>query len=468
MFKEQSDPFRFTLMFLDFVVSAFSFVVAFYIRFFVLYAHSFDFSTIEAKDYLFLAAVLSINQVISMTLVNAYHPRRTQSFVDEVGTLFGGVALNLVVSLSFVFFMKTQDLSRFTVIIFAIVNFVMIVFAHSIARNVLRARRRLGKNVKPVVILGTGHSAGRIARSLERDPLFGYRIIGFVAASSPATVPQEGMNVLGAVDDLGKILHESGARMVVSALENAGPATVAKILEICDAAGVNLKLIPGFSEFVAIHGRIESIDGLPVVSVRDIPAREGLNRILKRTFDLFFSVLFLLIFSPVYIMTALLVKFTSRGPVFFAQERVGLDGKSFKMLKFRTMREQAPEKSATVWTTKDDPRVTPIGKFLRKTSIDEIPQFLNVLSGRMSVVGPRPERPFYVEQFSSRYNFYMRRHAMKSGITGWAQINGLRGDTSIEDRALADIYYIENWSFWLDLKIVALTPFKGLVNKNAY
>ncbi|MFA6506550.1 MAG: undecaprenyl-phosphate glucose phosphotransferase [Treponemataceae bacterium] len=468
MFKEQSDPFRFTLMFLDFVVSVLSFSIAFYIRFFVLYAHNFDFRTIAAKDYTFLAAVLSINQVISMILVNAYHPRRTQSFVDEVGTLFAGIALNLVTSLSFVFFMQTQDLSRFTVILFAIVNFVMIVFAHSAARNVLRARRRLGKNVKPVVILGTGHSARRIAKSLERDPMFGYRILGFVSGDPQTNESIPGFNVLGHLDGLAKIIHDSGTRLVVSALENAGPSTIAQVLETCDSAGVSLKLVPGFSEFVAIHGRIESIDGLPVVSVRDIPAREGLNRILKRTFDLFFSTIFILVFSPIFLLSSLLIKLTSKGPVFFAQERVGLDGKSFKMLKFRTMRVQATEKSSTVWTTKDDPRVTPLGKFLRKTSIDEIPQFFNVLSGRMSVVGPRPERPFYVEQFSTKYNFYMRRHAMKSGITGWAQINGLRGDTSIEERALADIYYIENWSFWLDIKIVALTPFKGLVNKNAY
>jgi exopolysaccharide biosynthesis polyprenyl glycosylphosphotransferase len=219
---------------------------------------------------------------------------------------------------------------------------------------------------------------------------------------------------------------------------------------------------------VTAHGLMENLSGLPLISVRDIPARVGFNRILKRTFDLLFSGLFLLVFSPLYLAIAVAVKVTSTGPVFFLQERVGLDNKVFKILKFRTMRVQTEQASDTLWTTKGDPRITPIGKFLRMSSLDEIPQFINIFLGQMSVVGPRPERPYFVEQFKDQYKYFKRRHAVKAGLTGWAQINGLRGDTSIQERIEADIFYIENWTFFLDLKIVLLTPFKGMIHKNAY
>lgn len=471
MFKEQSDPFRFTLMAVDLAASFLGFAATFYLRFFVFEAYLFDFSTIALEKYAFLGVLLSVNQVIAFVLVNLYHPRRTQSFVDEFGTVISGIALNMVITLSLLFFLKTEDVSRFTIILFALVNVFSVAFAHYAVRAFVRARRRRGINVHPVLILGAGTAARRIARSLERDPLFGFRVLGFLKeaeAADKTDAARDEPPMLGSIGDLEGILRDTKARLVVAALESSSQAVVGQVLEICDREGANLKLVPSFADFLAIHGRIESVDGLPVVSVRDIPAREGLNRILKRTFDIFFSSAFVLVFSPVYLLAAVAVKLTSRGPVFFRQERVGLDGRTFGMLKFRTMRVQDESASNTVWTTKDDPRVTPIGKFLRRTSIDELPQFFNVLSGRMSVVGPRPERPFFVEQFKQKYPFYMRRHAVKSGITGWAQINGLRGDTSIEERALADIYYIENWSIALDLKIAFMTPFRGLINKNAY
>ncbi len=466
MFKEHNDPFRFTLMVVDLFASAVSFALAFYLRFFFFAAHNFDFSTLALEDYALLACVLSGNQVISFVLVNLYHPRRTRSFIDEIGSVLSGIALNVLLTLAILFFLKAQDLSRFIIILFAVVNVFVIAFSHSIVRNILRLRRLKGINVQPVVVLGTSSAAQRIARSLVRDPLFGFKIAGFVRERAGDT--ETTLDILGDLANLEDILRQTKARIVVCALDDAGRATIGRILEICDREGVNLKLIPGFSDFIAIHGKIDNIDGLPVVSVRDIPAREGINRILKRSLDLLFSLLFVTVFSPVYLLAAIMVKLTSPGPVFFAQERIGLDGKTFRMLKFRTMRTQATQKSDTIWTTKDDPRVTAIGRFMRKTSIDEIPQFFNVLSGRMSIVGPRPERPFFVEQFRDRYDLYMRRHAVKAGITGWAQVNGLRGDTSIEERVLADIYYIENWSIWLDLRIIFMTPFKGLINKNAY
>lgn len=213
---------------------------------------------------------------------------------------------------------------------------------------------------------------------------------------------------------------------------------------------------------------MEVLDGIPIISIRNIPLRLGYNLVLKRTFDIFFSLFFILLFSPFYLIIALLVKLTSKGPIFYKQERVGLDNKVFGMLKFRSMVVQAKEKSDTLWTVKDDPRVTVVGAVLRKLSLDETPQFFNVLLGDMSVVGPRPERPFYVEKFRNEHQQYMRRHAAKAGITGWAQVQGFRGDTSIEKRIEADIFYIENWSLLLDIKIILLTPLKTIIDRNAY
>jgi hypothetical protein len=210
------------------------------------------------------------------------------------------------------------------------------------------------------------------------------------------------------------------------------------------------------------------MDGIPIITIRDIPLRNGYNRVVKRVFDILFSFLFILLFSPIYLLIALLVKLSSKGPIFIYQERVGLDNKKFQMIKFRSMLVQEKSESDTKWTIKNDPRITPIGSILRKLSLDETPQFFNSLIGDMSVVGPRPERPFYVEQFKTSHKHYMRRHAVKAGITGWAQVQGLRGDTSIEDRIEADIYYIENWSLIMDLKIILMTPFTGFINKNAY
>lgn len=241
-----------------------------------------------------------------------------------------------------------------------------------------------------------------------------------------------------------------------------------EVLDACDHEGIDLKIVPGFQEFIKARGRVEEMEGLPVISIRNIPIRLGYNKFIKRIFDLLFSVLFILFFSPFYLVMALLVKLTSRGPVFYYQERVGLDHRKFKMIKFRTMVVQAKSQSETTWTVQNDPRVTSVGKILRKLSLDETPQFFNVLFGDMSVVGPRPERPHFVEKFKNDHRHYMRRHAVKAGITGLAQIKGLRGDTSIDDRIAADIYYIENWSLWLDLKIILLTPFKGIMDKNAY
>jgi Undecaprenyl-phosphate glucose phosphotransferase len=229
---------------------------------------------------------------------------------------------------------------------------------------------------------------------------------------------------------------------------------------------VSIRVFPDVFQIMASEVTISDLGGLPLLTIRDVALR-GWKLTLKRIVDVAFSSAFLLFSSPVMMLTALAIRLDSPGPAFFAQERMGLDAKPFKVLKFRSMRQDA-EANGPGWTTKDDPRRTRVGTFIRKTSIDELPQFINVLMGDMSVVGPRPEQPAYVEQFRQSIPRYMERHREKAGITGWAQINGLRGDTSIVERTKYDLWYIENWSLWLDFKIILRTAFKALTDKAAY
>ena len=241
-----------------------------------------------------------------------------------------------------------------------------------------------------------------------------------------------------------------------------------QIVAICEKSGVHTKFVPDYYNFISTNPYTEDLDGLPVINIRNVPLTNTMNKLIKRLIDIIGSIIALILFSPIMLIVAILVKKSSPGPIIFAQERIGLGNKPFKMYKFRSMGVQDPKKEAKEWTTKNDVRVTPVGRVIRKTSLDELPQFWNVLKGDMSLIGPRPERPLFVEKFKEEIPRYMIKHQVRPGITGWAQVNGFRGDTSIRSRIEHDLYYIENWSLGLDIKILFLTFFKGFVNKNAY
>lgn len=466
MFREQSDTFKYSFVFIDFLVSLLVYIAAFAFRFWVLDPSLNDFRDLDLLTYVYMGLLLAVGQVIVFLSIDLYHPRRIQAFSDEAMSILLGVGLNLLTSLSLLFFLRAPEISRTLVLYFAIGNVLAISLFHSLTRRTLRSMRARGYNRRSVIILGGGQTARRVHRLIQKNPMFGYQVLGFVREADEEIMDWQ--TELGRLSEVETLFQTCRPNVVISALEAGTNTTLAHILTLCDLYGAELKIIPGFVGLVAANSRVESLEGLPVISIREVPAREGFNRVAKRLFDVILASLFVLAFSPLYLLIAVLVRFSSRGPILFQQERIGLDNKKFFMLKFRTMYVQPPEASSTVWTTKNDPRVTPIGRFLRKSSLDELPQFFNVLRGDMSLVGPRPERPYYVEQFKSEVVQYMRRHAVKAGITGWAQINGLRGDTSIQDRIEADIYYIEHWSLFLDLKILLLTPFKGILDKNAY
>ncbi len=468
MFRERTEEIKFSFLFLDVLLASLAFTVAFSIRFFVMYPN--DYATLDKLSYALFGGILILAQVVVYSGLNLYTPRRFLSSLDEVGAVLGGAGLNLFFSFAILYYLHIYEVSRLLPLLYFVSEVVLTLIGHSLFRKLVLGRRNTGRDLREVIIVGAGPAARKAAEIIERNRLFGLKVTGFVLEEGDLSEDVQAMGeaVLGSVEELEAITERLKPTYVLYAGHSDNHQNLKKVLNLCDNQGIHLQVVPSYSDLITVNGSIENYDGLPVLTIRDIPARSGVNRVLKRTFDIVFSLVFLLVFSPIFLVVALLVKATSKGPVFFLQERVGLDNKVFKMLKFRTMKVQDAQASATVWTTKNDPRVTAIGRILRKTSLDEIPQFLNILLGQMSVVGPRPERPYYVEQFKTRYPYFKRRHAVKAGLTGWAQINGFRGDTSIQDRIDADIYYIENWSIFLDLKIVLLTPFKGIFSKNAY
>lgn len=466
MLKERNQTFKLMFIGLDLAISFIGFWLAFTLRY--ILDSSFYFNWV---NYILLSVVLSVTQVLAFISIDLYHPRRGLAFYDELAVISSGVVLNLLFILSLLFFfrgeVRGESFSRLFVGYYVVISIFLTALVHYFFRLFLMKLREKGYNLRKVIIIGTGKTAERITEVILKHKIYGYNIAGYIKSLSRTHV-KEDFPILGNLKDIEKILEIQKPDILIYAKEFADGENLREIIDLCDHENIELKIIPEFIEFIAAKGRVEGMDGVPIISIRDIPIRMGYNRFIKRSFDFLFALSFILVFLPFYIIIAILVKLTSEGGIFIRQERVGLDNKSFKMLKFRTMYMQAKSDSDTIWTTKNDPRVTPIGSILRKLSIDEIPQFFNVLMGDMSVVGPRPERPFYVEKFKNEHHQYMRRHAVKAGITGWAQVNGLRGDTSIEKRIEADIFYIENWSIFFDVKIILLTPFTGLINKNAY
>ena len=278
----------------------------------------------------------------------------------------------------------------------------------------------------------------------------------------------KGVKVIGSVGNLSYILPENKLDEIAITLGLEEYYKLEKIVAECEKSGVHTKFIPDYGNIIPTRPYTEDLLGLPVINIRYVPLSNTFNALIKRLTDIMGAIICIIIFSPIMLTSAVLVKMTSKGPLIFKQERVGLHNKPFQMYKFRTMYVQTEEEEKKGWTQKNDPRVTSVGRFLRKTSLDEFPQLFNVLKGDMSLVGPRPERPQYVEKFREEIPRYMIKHQVRPGMTGWAQVNGYRGDTSIRKRIEHDLYYIENWTLGLDIKILFLTVFKGFINKNAY
>jgi Undecaprenyl-phosphate glucose phosphotransferase len=455
-----------SLVLTDAAMSLLAFFIAYLIR---LWAHG---SEIGRSDYLLLAGIQLVCTLVVFFFFKFYHRRHAALLMDEVYRLFGAVSVATLLTIAFVSFVfrDTLQIQRLMLLLAWAIGIITLTLGRIAHGRVQRVLQRRGIGAEQVLIIGTGEVGRMILQKIQHTPGLGYRVAGFVEASfegeAPPAAKVMGLPVFGAVTDLPKIIEGQGIDEVIIGLPEATHQELVGIVSQCEREKVSIRVFPDVFQIMASEVTISDLGGLPLLTIRDVALR-GWKLTLKRIVDMAFSGTFLLVASPIMMLTALLIKFDSPGPVFFAQERMGLDAKPFKMLKFRSMRADA-ERSGPGWTTKDDPRRTRVGAFIRKTSVDEFPQFINVLMGDMSVVGPRPEQPAYVEQFRSSIPRYMERHREKAGVTGWAQINGLRGDTSIAERTKYDLWYTENWSLWLDFKIILRTAFRSLGDKSAY
>ena len=333
---------------------------------------------------------------------------------------------------------------------------------------ILRDMRKKGLNQKQVLLVGYSRAAEEYIDRIQQNPQWGYTVRGILDDNVPAGTMYKNVKVIGRIANLMVILPVSSLDEIAITLGLSQYYRLEEIVTLCEKSGVHTKFIPDYNKIIPTKPYTEDIQGLPVINIRYVPLSNTFNALVKRAMDIVGAIAGIIVSSPVMLLMCILIKITSPGPLIYKQERVGLHNKTFWMYKFRSMELQPEAEEKKAWTKKNDPRVTGIGKFMRRTSIDELPQFFNILKGDMSLVGPRPERPFFVEKFREEIPRYMVKHQVRPGLTGWAQVNGYRGDTSIRKRIECDLYYIENWSIGFDIKIMFLTVFKGFINKNAY
>ncbi|MHC4601152.1 MAG: undecaprenyl-phosphate glucose phosphotransferase [Planctomycetota bacterium] len=406
--------------------------------------------------------------LISYRMAGLYRPRGRKGASTELLGVFRGTVFALLFLTAGSFFQRGYEFSRWIAGFFFFTNLLSVTLVRLLFWRVASVLRARGVGVTRGLIVGSGRLGGRVLESIRRSPWAGIEVVGYLDDREDRIGRNlQGAPVLGPPGRLSETIREHKVDLVFFALPAKEHERVETLLEALTEEMVDVRIVPDLTGFYALRSEFASFDGLPVHSLRESPLY-GWNRALKRALDIAFSGTFLLLFSPVYLFLALGVKLSSRGPVFYKQERMGLDGRNFFMLKFRSMGTDAERETGAVWAKEDDPRRTRFGAFLRKTSLDELPQFINVFLGHMSVVGPRPERPVFIDQFRKTIPRYMLRHKMKAGITGWAQVNGWRGNTSLRKRIQYDLYYIEHWSIWFDLRIMFLTVFRGLLGPNAY
>ncbi len=451
---------------LDAFVVAVSYMLAWYIHF-----NFFVDETVGAlpvQTYMFALVFLIPLFLILYYAFNLYTPKRVQGRRLEASNLFGANAIGLLLFMFALYLFKQTDFSRNMIFLFIALNYTGSLVERNLIRLMLRDIRRRGMNQKHMILVGYSRAAQEYIDRIEANPEWGYEVNGILDDAVAAGTKYKGVQVIGTTASLEYILDNYNMDEIAITLGLNEYYKLQHIVAVCEKSGVHTQFIPDYMNIIPTRPYTEDLLGLPVINIRHVPLTNTFNMMAKRLFDVIGSLACIIIFSPLMLVTAIAVKTTSRGPLIFCQERVGLHNKPFKMYKFRSMEMQTEEDEKRGWTVKNDPRVTKVGRFIRKTSIDEFPQLFNVLKGDMSLVGPRPERPQYVEKFREEIPRYMVKHQVRPGMTGWAQVNGYRGNTSIRKRIEHDIYYIENWTMGFDIKILILTVFRGFINKNAY
>lgn len=465
MIKSNQHFFNFLLILADAVVISGSLLLAWYFRF-VSPVFIDGFRSMLLKDYMGLLSFIIPVYLVLFLMFGLYKPYRKQRFVKEWQEIITANTIGILIVLAVLYTGKSIHFSRYLLGLFYGFSVVFMSVERGMIRKVLRSMREHGFNIKHIIIVGAGALGQRFAAKVTDDRQLGYKICGYVDDYYPKS-EKNGIPILGTTREMNDILEKHRVDEVIIALPNTSYRRIDEVIDKCEYQGIKTQIIPDY--FNLIQGSkpaFDELDGIPLINTRYIPLDEPFNKFIKRLFDLIASLLILVLLSPLLLIVAILVKVTSPGPVIYKQIRVGMNRREFSIYKFRSMRNDVPEVGNTRWTTENDPRKTKFGTFIRKTSIDELPQFVNVLKGDMSIVGPRPERPFYVNQFKDEVPKYMIKHHVRPGLTGWAQVNGWRGDTSIVERINCDIEYIEKWTPLLDVKIFLMT-FPALF-KNAY
>ncbi len=454
------------LFLLDGVVIAASWLAAYWLRFYGLGVPS-PLGVPPIGPYLWFGAVLTPVALMILRSLHLYRSSRTVRLSQEMFALIQGVvAVTAVAGLGS--YLLRGELSRTVLLLFAAVAALALCGTHAAGRMALRAVRRNRRNLRHVLIVGTGELASDLEKKMNSERDFGFAVEGIVAADAGETGRTIGSTrVIGSVSQLPELVERTGAELVYLALNRSEYEAELEALERLNDSTAAVRLVPDLARTFTLNASVEDFDGTPIILVTESPG-QGWNAVLKRTFDFTFALLGLVLLSPVLLLLAIVVKLDSPGPALYAQERVGLSGRRFKMYKFRTMRADAEAGGKAEWSRPGDPRRTRTGSSLRRLSLDELPQLANVLAGHMSLVGPRPERPVFVKQFRASIPRYMLRHHVKAGITGWAQVNGLRGDTPLDQRIEYDLYYIKNWSMGFDVKIIFLTLLRVFRDQSAH
>jgi Undecaprenyl-phosphate glucose phosphotransferase len=461
----------------DVLLATWAFVLAYAIRFESgLIPVTKGYPPIE--QYLQVAPFIAVLTPLAFHLQGVYRLRRGRSRVDDFFAVCVGSVLAVVLGVVSTLYVQayyvsdatraigTYQVSQLVWALFLALNVCFAYGSREFIRELLERRWRAGIGLKRILVAGTGDLARQVAERMLQHRELGYQVVGFIDDSAGGDhLGYRGLPVLGALKDAVDVAKRERIDHLYVALPLEEHGKLLDLMDLASREFLDVRVVPDLLQFIALRASLEDLDGLPVINPNDMPLR-GVHAWAKRALDAAVSGAALTLLALPMALMAAIVRWTSPGPVFYTQERMGLDGRAFTVYKFRSMYQNAEESSGPVWARDNDPRTTPVGYWLRRLDFDELPQLWNVLKGEMSLVGPRPERPFFVEQFKHRIPQYMLRHKVKAGITGWAQVNGWRGNTSLEKRIEYDLYYIENWSMTLDIKIMWLTVLRGLFQRS--
>ena len=468
--KSQNEQLNSIFFPLDIILISISYFLSWY---FVIFTRDDLYIGVLPSNVYFTALIIIVPiYLILYWVFGLYRSNRTLNTFTELSRIIEANILGLLI-INTILFVGSKNpyfsnFSRVMIFTFGVINSILAFISRNLIRYILRLFRKKGFNQKHILLVGYSDAAFKFIDKVAKNPGWGYHIFGMVDDNHKIDSDYRNVKVIDNISNLKNIIENNDFDEVVITLGLNEYEKLRNVVSLCEKTGVHTKFIPDYGTIIPTKPLTEDFDGMPVINIRAVPLQGIFNRFIKRIIDIFGSIFGIILFSPVFIILSIIIKLTSKGPIIFKQERVGLHNKLFTMYKFRSMVEQSDEEEKKGWTIKNDSRVTKIGSIIRKISFDELPQFFNVLKGDMSLVGPRPERQQFVEQFKETIPRYMIKHQVRPGMTGWAQINGLRGDTDIDKRIQYDIWYIENWTLGLDFKILILTIFKGFVNKNAY